>query len=132
MGLQGHHQSVAVRRDIVCRRRGLGTAGAHPVELDATAVAPSYKLLSELVRDYATWTALTEPRVAVGLSFVVYDVIETSYGGKYIASACSSSALLSILHLFTNPPLPPFPPYHVPVLIAMHAFRLAPGPGCVP
>ena len=50
---------------------------------DATAVAPSYKLLSELVRDYPTWTALTDPRVAVGLSFVVYDVIETSYGGKY-------------------------------------------------
>ena len=50
---------------------------------DATAVAPSYKLLSDLVRDYPTWAALTEPRVAVGLSFVVYDVIETSYGGKY-------------------------------------------------
>ena len=50
---------------------------------DATAVAPSYQLLSELVRVNRTWSALAAPGVAAGLSFVVRDVIETTYGGKY-------------------------------------------------
>ena len=50
---------------------------------DATAVAPAFKLLSELVRVNPTWAGLTAPGVAAGLSFVVRDVIETTYGGKY-------------------------------------------------
>ncbi|KOO21864.1 hypothetical protein Ctob_002094, partial [Chrysochromulina tobinii] len=50
---------------------------------DATAVAPAFKLLSELVRVNPTWAGLTAPGVAAGLSFVVRDVIETNYGGKY-------------------------------------------------
>ena len=50
---------------------------------DATAVAPSYKLLSALVRDDRAWAALAAPGVAAGLSFVVRVVIETTYGGKY-------------------------------------------------
>ena len=50
---------------------------------DATAVAPSYQLLSALLRDDPAWAALTAPGATVGLSFVVRDVIETTYGGKY-------------------------------------------------
>ena len=50
---------------------------------DATAVAPAFKLLSELARVNPTWAGLAAPGVAAGFSFVVRDVIETNYGGKY-------------------------------------------------
>jgi hypothetical protein len=52
---------------------------------DATAVAPAFKLLSELARVNPTWAGLAAPGVAAGFSFVVRDVIETNYGGKYHA-----------------------------------------------